>query len=113
MNLGHTCLFHKGFCIVYFGAKEKNAATLPHSAQREHVYLGKIREISKTKKLLSRKNIDLEFLHQILGHRYTISFLVENTANVWEYIDLRIDPDPFCTSFQIYSMKKRLGLRIH
>ena len=21
MNLGHTCLFNKGFCTVYFGAK--------------------------------------------------------------------------------------------
>ena len=21
MNAGHTCLFHKGFCTVYFGAK--------------------------------------------------------------------------------------------
>ena len=25
MNSGHTCLFHKGFCTVYFGAKENNA----------------------------------------------------------------------------------------
>ena len=25
MNAGHTCLFHKGFCTVYFGAKEDNA----------------------------------------------------------------------------------------
>ena len=23
MNSGHTCLFHKGFCTVYFGAKDK------------------------------------------------------------------------------------------
>ena len=40
MNLGHTCLFHKGFCTVYFGAKDKNAVTLPHSAQRKHAFLG-------------------------------------------------------------------------
>ena len=32
MNSGHTCLFHKGFHTVYFGAKEDNAVTLPHSA---------------------------------------------------------------------------------
>ena len=32
MNLGHTCLFHHGFCAVYFGDKEKNAVTLTHSA---------------------------------------------------------------------------------
>ena len=34
MNAGHTCLFHKGFCTVYFGPKEDNAVTLPHSAVR-------------------------------------------------------------------------------
>ena len=27
MNSGHTCLFHKGFCTVYFGAKEDNEVT--------------------------------------------------------------------------------------
>ena len=59
MNSGHTCLFHKGFCTVYFGAKEKNAVTLPHSAQRKHAFLGKIKEMSKTKKLPARKKIDL------------------------------------------------------
>ena len=51
MNLGHTCLFRKGFCNVYFGAKEKNAVTLPHSAQRKHSYWGEIKGMSKTKKL--------------------------------------------------------------
>ena len=45
MNLGHTCLFHKGFCTMYFGKKRKNVFTLPHSAQRKHAFLGKIKEI--------------------------------------------------------------------
>ena len=40
MNAGHTCLFHKGFCTVYFGAKEDNAVTLPHSALRKHAFSG-------------------------------------------------------------------------
>ena len=59
MNLVHTCLFHRGFCTMYFGANEKNEATLPQSAQRKHAFLGKIKEISKTKKLPSRKKIAL------------------------------------------------------
>ena len=33
MNAGHTCIFHKVFCTVYFGAEKKNAVTLPHSAK--------------------------------------------------------------------------------
>ena len=46
MNTGHTCLFHKGFCMVYFGAKEDNALTLPHSAVRKEAFSGKIMEKS-------------------------------------------------------------------
>ena len=30
-----------------------------------------------------------------------------DTANVWEDIELRIDPDPFCNSFQISSINKK------
>ena len=75
MNSGHTCLFHKGFCTVYFGAKEKNSVTLPHSAQRKHAFLGKIMEKSKKKELPERRKIALELLHQRLGHRSTRSLL--------------------------------------
>ena len=30
-----------------------------------------------------------------------------DTANVWKDIELRIYPDPFCTSCQIYSTNKK------
>ena len=46
MNAGHTCLFHKVFCTVYFGEKEYNAVTLPHSAQRKHDSTGNIQDVS-------------------------------------------------------------------
>ena len=46
MNAGHTCIFHKGFCTVYFGAKEDNAVTLPHSALRKHAFSGKNQDVS-------------------------------------------------------------------
>ena len=52
MNSGHNCLFHKGFCTVYFGAKEKNAVTLPYSAQRKHAFLGKSMRCQRQSKLL-------------------------------------------------------------
>ena len=100
MNSGHTCLFHKGFFTVYFGAKESNAVTLPHSAHRKHAFLGKIKDMSKKKKLSARKKIALELLHQRLGHRSTRSLLAGYTDNVWEYVELRIDPDPFFISCQ-------------
>ena len=38
INSGHKCLFHKGFCTVYFGEKENNAVTLPRSAKRVWIY---------------------------------------------------------------------------
>ena len=46
-NAVHTCIFNKGFCTVYFGAKEDNAVTLPHSALRKHAFSGKIKDVSK------------------------------------------------------------------
>ena len=83
---------------MHFRAKEKTAVTLPHIAQRKHTVLVKRKQISKTNKLPSRREIDLELLHQILGHRLTRSLLAGCTANFWEDIELRIDPYPFCKS---------------
>ena len=57
--------------------------------------------MSKKNKLPARKKIALELLHQRLGHRSTSSLLAGDTANVWEYIELKIDPDPSFTSCQI------------
>ena len=90
MNPGHTYLFQKGFCRVYFGSKEENSVTLPHSPQRKHAFLGGIKQMSKTKKLPSRKKIALELLHQILGHRSNRLLLAGDTANFWEDIEPRI-----------------------
>ena len=59
MKAGHTCLSHKGFCTVYFGAKNKNAVTLPHSAQRKHAFTGKIKNMPKKNKFPARKKIAL------------------------------------------------------
>ena len=59
MNSGNNYLFHKGFCTVYFGAKDNNAVTFPHSAQRKHEFLGKTKEMSKKKKSPARKRIAL------------------------------------------------------
>ena len=73
MNSGHACLFHKWFCTVYFGAKENNAVIFPHSAKRKHAFIGKIKEMSKTNKMPSRKKIALKLLHQRLGHISTRS----------------------------------------
>ena len=42
--------------------------------------------MSKTKKLAPRGEIDLELLHQILGHRYTRSLMAVDTDNVWKDI---------------------------
>ena len=56
MNAGHTCIFHEGFCTVYFGAEKKNAVTLPHSAQRKHAFLRKINNMSKRKTTSKKEN---------------------------------------------------------
>ena len=63
--------------------------------------------MSKKKKLPSRNKFAIELLHQILGHISTRLLLAGDTANFWEDIELRIDPDTFCASCQISSMKKK------
>ena len=90
---------------MYFGKKEDNAVTLLHSVVRKHTFSGKIME--KSKKNPARKKIASELLHQRLGHISTRSLIAGDTANVWEDIELRIDPDPFCTSCKISSMNKK------
>ena len=112
MNARNTCLFHKGFCMVYFVSDKRNAVTLPHSAKRKHAFTGKIKDMSKKNKLPARKKIALELLHQRLGHRSTRLLLAEDTANVWEDVELRIDSDPFCTSCQISPMNKKARSKI-
>ena len=79
-------------CKVYFGKNKKNAVNLPHSAQRKHAFLVKKKEKAKSKKLATRKKVDLELLHQILGHTSTISLMDEDTGDIWQDIGLRIYP---------------------
>ena len=112
MNEGYTCLFNKEFYTVYLGAEKKNAVKFPNSAQRKHTFTGKIKDMSKKNKLPSRKKITLELLRQRLGHRSIRSLLAGDTANIWEYVELRIDPDRFCTSCQISSMNKNARSKI-
>ena len=83
--------------MAYFGADKRNAVTLTHSAQRKHAFTGRIKNMSKKNKLPARKKIALELLHQRLEHRSTRYLLAGDTANVWEDVELRIDPGPFCT----------------
>ena len=66
LNAGHTCLFHKGFCTGYFGAKDDNAVILPHSAVRKHAFM--VKSMESSKKNPKRKKIALELMHQRLGH---------------------------------------------
>ena len=53
-NAGNTCIFHKGFCTVYFGAKENNTVKLLHIAQRKHAFTGKNQDVSRKNKFPSR-----------------------------------------------------------
>ena len=112
MNSGHTCLYQKRFCTVYFVAKENTALTLPHIAQRKHAFLVKTKEMSKKNKSPASNKIALELLHHRLGHRSTISLLAVDTDNGREDIEPRIDPDHFCTSCYISSMNKKAGSKI-
>ena len=68
--------------------------------------------MSKKKKLPARNKIALELLHQRIGHSSTKSMLAGDTDNVWEDVELRIDPYHFFTSCQISSMNKKARSKI-
>ena len=48
-------------------------------------------------------------MHQRLGHRSIRSLLAGDTENVWQYIEFRVDPDPFFTSCHISTINKKPG----
>ena len=59
MGLGHTWLFHKGFCVVFFSYNEQNTVTLPHSAQIKHDFLVKMKEKSKSQNQIPKNKVSL------------------------------------------------------
>ena len=59
------------------------------------------------KKVASRKEVALELLQNRLVHISNRSLMDDDTENVCQYIELRIDTEPFCTSCQISSMNKK------
>ena len=46
-------------------------------------------------------------MYQILGHRSTRSLIAGDTEKVWKDAELKIDPEPFCTSCKISSLNKK------
>ena len=92
--------------MVLFSDNEQNTVTLPHIAQRKHIFLVKTNEKSRSQNQIPKIKVSLELLHQILGHRSKRSLLAVYTVNVWQDIEFILDPDPFCTSCHISTINK-------
>ena len=92
--------------------REEKCSNINTQCTKETCIYRKIQGYVKEKQTTRKKKIDLELLHQILGHIFTRSLLAGDTEKVWEYLELRINPDPFCTSCQIYSMNKKARSKI-
>ena len=89
--------------MVFHGvpcSKKEKCSNITTYCTKETCIFGGNKEMSKTKKLPSRKKIALELLHRRLGHRSTILLLTGDTANDQDCIELSIDPYPFFTSFK-------------
>ena len=80
--------------------------TSSHIAQIKHAFFSKTKEKSKPQKQIPKK-VSLELLHQRSGNRSQRSLLYGDTANAWQYIELRVYPDPFCTSCHISIVNKK------
>ena len=107
INSVNTCLFHNRFCMVFLSDNEQNTVTLLYSAYIKHTFLVKTKENSKPHNQIPEKKVYLESLHHILGNRSTISLLAEDTEFFWQYVELGVNPDPFCTSYQISTINKK------
>ena len=68
---------------------------------------GKDNRKVKLQKKTPKKKFSLELLHQRLGHRSTIYLLADHPISVWKDIELKVDPEPFCTSCQIPTINKK------
>ena len=110
-NSGFTCFYTKGF-VLCASEQNRKCSYINTLCTKETCFGWKIKEVSKTKKLPCGNKIAPELLHQILGHRSTRSLLAGDIDNVWEDIELRIYPDPFCTSCQTSSMNKKARSKI-
>ena len=105
--------FQKVFCAVSFIDDEHNTVILTHSAPQKNEFLVKTKENQKSKKLIPKKRVYLELLHHRLGHRSTMSIMAGDLANIWQDFEFRVEPDPFCTSFQISRIYKKSLYQIH
>ena len=68
---------------------------LYHIVHRGNMHFGGNKANVKIKDITPWQKVALELLHHRLGHRSTRSLVAVNNANVWQDIELRIDPDPF------------------
>ena len=66
-----------------------------------------MKDKSKPQNQIPEKKVSLKLLHHRLGHISTRSLLDGYTANVWKYFELRVYPEPFCTSCQISTINKK------
>ena len=105
INLGNTCLFRKGFSR--FSSVITNRNRWHYHTQIKHAYWVKTKENSISQNQIPLKKVSLELFHQILGLISKRLLLAGDTANVWQDIELRVDPDPFCKSCQIFTINKK------
>ena len=70
-------------------------------------FCSRTKEEAKSNKITPRKKVALELLEHILGNRSTRSLMAGNTAIFGQDIELRTDPYPFFTTFQISSMNQK------
>ena len=54
IDLGNTCLFHKGFCTVVLSNNKQNVVTLLHSVQLKQAFLVKTNKKSKPQKQIPK-----------------------------------------------------------
>ena len=71
-----------------------------------------MKEKSISQKQISKKKASLESWNHGLWHRPTRPILSGYNANIWQDVEIKVDPDPFYTSYQISMINKKARSKI-
>ena len=56
-------------------------------------------QIRDKRRTTPRTQVSLDLLHARLGHRSTRALLAAFAADMWRDVEVKLSPDPFCTSY--------------
>ena len=94
--------------MVFHNERYCDKVTLPFKgAPKGHDPQALPTQIRDRRRATPRTQVSLDLLHSRLGHRSTRALLAADAAEMWKDVEVKLSPDPFCTSCKIATITKR------